>query len=376
MGDPVVATKENTLIYEGEIQGSLHRGHAGFYAEQVITNRTNEKVVITDHTNKGVILPPLGITGNYNLLNGGDVEINVRSYIGAKTVSPSGHDATKSHHIRYTLNLADLNDKPIYVPHIDMVVSTLSFDGLFSHPNNRAYVQNKINDARTAGIKNAPELPIFISANDPTCAIKYLFCSINKHICCIKITHYKDEPSRIVVSYKDSKQTIGYGYNKIEVSFAELFNKSKDLWDIDGLWMSTNPDILKNHLLTQDVVNQQQWISIDEHNRQIDSLRLEHKKSLEIHQTFTQTLKDSNTRLEVLLKHYQDTNYSDHNAEIAVAELRAKQLKALADTSKIDNDRRSEVYNTVATVAKAAAVIVPVGFAIYRLVKQPDKPEK
>ena len=388
-----------TAEYSSEVQivdedpsfGSLIVGLGTIYNEFQVINCTNEPIYAIDYMNRKCLIRPQKIS-----TYGDDRRIEIRSRIveGYRTTDHRGVENSKGHMRTIKIPYELLRDEPVFVHETNAVLCFSEQIMFVKHPHSKEVKEEttkeyrkNINDALTA-------VPMLLNANDPSGKITSLFFEINGTICSTKVTNIHDEPDYVTLMLRNKHYSINE-MTKCKTSFSELFTEDRHIWTIgdqssDYVFRISDSRELLEKTLEIERSKRPNVIEVSSVTDLIKKATEERDEKIEHLNEEVKELRRQNAFLKSSNESLRNGDYQERVADVVHEKLRLEEMKvhqAQRETEqarrKTEQDRletelaskieRSKLYkeiiNTVATIAKAVAVIIPAGLGIFKVVQ-------
>jgi len=368
-------TPESGIKIEiGTLQSTALPGDIGsYYHEFLIINYLNEDIYAVDYQNKPILIKQHEERSDpwYRKL-----EVRSRHHNGKRTYDPfRRYETTPSKHEIMSISYDVLRQQPIFVEELNAVLCFADQLSITLHPHSKEAVAERTHQVQEATAEILTEAPPFVLiANDPSGVIKELFVLLNGHICSARVTHFVKEADNVVIGFRN-KTYSAEEFTRHRTTFKELRQQDEKVWHLAGFQLSSNRSWFE-HVIAVDSSQKPDYVSMDTVNALIKKARLE--DALTIH-TLQDENKEAKRRLGVIETAYdelRDGDYQDTMAQVDQTKLdleyaKLKKLQADAE-SKLAIEQlkvKKELIATIGTVAKTAAIMVPVGIGIYKAVQ-------
>lgn len=155
---------------------SIHTRDSGYYYESLIVNRTTSDIMVIDHNNSKVTVPPTDGEKNST------VEIIVRNANGSRRE----YDKKNQNYRDLPLNAAIIkipewvvDSSPVPVPELDVIITNPDMGHNFRHPNSGSESQKEIVEAVQGLVSNKDGVFIHFVINDPKGRMDHIFGALN-----------------------------------------------------------------------------------------------------------------------------------------------------------------------------------------------------
>ena len=356
-----------------DAQGSLHHKIGSYYSEFLIINYLNEPIYAVDHLNRSVLIQAHPTREPFP--DNRKLEILSRSASGPRSYDPKTYsEITPNKHDLLTIPYDVLRDQPVFVEEMNAVLCFGDQLSIVRHPHSKAAKDELARAIHLEVSQAVSEAPIAVNANDPSGRIDELFIEINGVICATKVTHIEAEMDNVSIGLRNKPHSIS-DFTTHRTTFTELFAQDPRVWTLGGFRLSSSREWFEQ-VLDIERSKKPSFIEVSAVDALVKQARKEAEDKVKI---LTEENKDIMSRfkqLEATHDALKSGDYQPQNAELAFKKLALEQEKVRRSEVEaklaLDAERlklRKELIATLGVVAKTAAVMVPVGFAIYKAIK-------